>query len=108
MPDQIADGNVWHPNAPAAEDDFALRTQRHLIEERLREWDSYRNKVLGPIRDMYKDEEIPFQSPNDLQDALVRIEEMIPELPTISAPTQDTPNIPNTGSFALDLPTKLG
>ena len=40
------------------------------MEERLMRWDSYRNEVLGPIRDRYGDEDNPFQSPSALQDAL--------------------------------------
>lgn len=85
VPDEIAEGIVWPPNAPSAEDYFALQTQRAQIEERLMEWDSYRNEVLGPIRDRYEDEDSPFQSPGALRDALDDIERHRP--PSVSIET---------------------
>ena len=56
VPNEIAAGIVWPPDAPSAESYFALQAQREQIAEQLMEWDSYRNDVLGRIRDTYDDE----------------------------------------------------
>ncbi len=85
VPDEIAEGIVWPSDAPSAEDYFALHTHHDQIEERLIEWDSYRNEVLGPIRDRYEDEDNPFQSIGALKDALEDIERHRP--PSVSIET---------------------
>ena len=107
VPNEIAAGIVWPPDAPSAETYFALQAQRAQIAEQLMEWDSYRNDVLGRIRDTYDDEENPMQSPDDLQDALDQIESARPPAPSVvvdhaAAPETSTttvsafPQIPKT------------
>ena len=90
VPDEIAEGIVWPADAPSAEDYFVLHTHLDQIEELIMEWDSYRNEVLGPIRDRYEDEDNPFQNPGALKDALDDIEQHRPSSVSIetSAPEE--------------------
>ena len=96
VPDEILEGIIWPPHAPSAEDYFAVQAQRDQIEERLMEWESYRNEVLGSIRDTYDDEENPFQSPDDIQAALDQIESTRPPAPSVVVDHAATPETSTT------------
>jgi len=71
----IAEGIIWPPDAPAAEDYFAAKERELALQDRLTEWNGYRNDVLGGIRDRYESDNAPM-SRDDLKDALDDIERL--------------------------------
>lgn len=83
VPDDIAAGVIWPPNAPSAEEYFALKSRQLETEAQLNAWDSYRMEVLGPIRDRMDDEDKPFETTDDLRDALEQIEELRPSMASV-------------------------
>lgn len=106
VPPEIAEGVQWPPNAPFAEDYFAALGQRQLLMDQLREWDLYRNDVLGDLRDRYDNEDDPM-SKDELRDALDDIVTMRPELSSIEAPQMaEYPALPAAGPV-IALPTGL-
>eukprot|EP00581_Thalassiosira_minuscula_P025069 CAMPEP_0184406772 /NCGR_PEP_ID=MMETSP0738-20130409/1864_1 /TAXON_ID=385413 /ORGANISM="Thalassiosira miniscula, Strain CCMP1093" /LENGTH=248 /DNA_ID=CAMNT_0026763749 /DNA_START=240 /DNA_END=986 /DNA_ORIENTATION=- len=74
---EIAAGIIWPPNAPSAEDYFAAKTRQETLADQLSEWDTYRNDVLGDIRDRYDSDDPPMNR-NDLKNALNDIEQLTP------------------------------
>ncbi|MEL6377613.1 MAG: hypothetical protein AAFQ04_10530, partial [Pseudomonadota bacterium] len=62
---------------------FAALGQRQLLMDQLREWDLYRNDVLGDLRNRYDNEDDPM-SKEELRDALKDIEHLNPEATSLS------------------------
>lgn len=75
---EIAEGIIWPPNAPSAEDYFAAKALQVDLQDKLTEWGVYRNDVLGGLRDRY-DSDDPLMSKDDLKGALDDIEQLAPK-----------------------------
>ncbi|WP_415402426.1 hypothetical protein [Tateyamaria sp. SN3-11] len=73
----IAEGIIWPDDAPSAEDYFAAQTQREALEDKRADWGTYRNDVLGDMRNRY-DNEDPAMSLDDLRRDLDRIQRLNP------------------------------
>lgn len=108
VPAEIAAGIMWPEGAPSAEDYFAAKDRYAEWQVRLAEWQTYRNDVLGGIRDRYDDQDNPFKDTDDLKDALDRIEEQRPELTTskVDPPDPDR-NVATADLSALNKPSSL-
>jgi hypothetical protein len=74
LPPEIAEGIQWPDDAPSARHYFAAKRQRDDLAVHLDNLHTYRNDVLGDIRDRYDDRENPM-SEDDMRDALQTIED---------------------------------
>ncbi len=83
---EIAEGIIWPPSAPTADDYFAAETRRNDLQNKLTEWDIYRNDVLGGLRHRYDSDDTPM-SKDDLKDALDSIENLRPTAATLDTST---------------------
>ncbi|MEL6201916.1 MAG: hypothetical protein AAFR39_06105 [Pseudomonadota bacterium] len=106
VPPEIAEGIQWPAEAPSAEEYFAALGQRQSFMDQLREWDLYRNDVLGGLRNRYDSEDDPM-SKNELDAALDDIVTLRPELSTIDTPhMMEYPTVP-AANAVIAIPTGL-
>lgn len=100
LPPEIAEGIIWPPNAPTAEDYFAAKTHRGELTNSLEEWQGYRNDTLGGIRDRHEDRDNP-QTIEGLERDLDAIETARPEILSLetTAPKDVLANMPAAEAF---------
>lgn len=84
LPLEIADGIIWPPNAPSAEDYFGAREKRDDLAAQLQDWQGYRNGTLGDLRDRYDDRDNPM-SKDELEDALEALDAARPSEISVEA-----------------------
>lgn len=103
---EIVAGIVWPTNAPSAEDYFAAKTRQQALVDQLRELDTYRNDVLGGIRDRY-DSDDPPMSHDDLKDALDEIETLNPAHVVLRQKTEPNADTAPETSATISVPMGL-
>lgn len=106
LPPEIADGIIWPPNAPSAEDYFRTRERRSDLASQLEDWQSFRNDTLGDLRDRYDDRDNPM-SKDDLRDALDAIEQSTPTISGLSIEPAAAEEQPGVQATAQAIPTSL-
>ncbi|WP_299628381.1 hypothetical protein [uncultured Tateyamaria sp.] len=103
----IAEGIIWPVDAPSSEDYFAAQTQRQALEDKRADWGTYRNDVLGDMRNRY-DSEDPAMSLDDLKRDLDRIQRLNPaniSLEQDSAP-MDAPVVETAAAISVPMALK--